>query len=153
MTILKSIGKKLLAALLSPFLLMFVLFAYNLFHQGVQSLSFSAIFNAYAIIYFIFAWPMYISLAIPAAFLIERIRFGFQWVYYMTAGVVAFVFIGVVNSAINRDRYLELGLGLGDVFFASMAGLAFYFSIKIIDRISRAITRRGNRTTVHHYLV
>lgn len=68
MTVLKSIGKKLLAAFLSPFLFMFALLAYNLFHQGAQSLSFPTIFNAYAIIYFIFAWPMYIFLAIPAAF-------------------------------------------------------------------------------------
>src|SRR5699024_2730461 len=79
---------------------------------------------------YIYALPFYLIVAVPVSVIIERINKGIRWVNYLVAGLLTGIVIVLLNT---NDKSFEDGPLIETIFIYMMAGLVFYYVLKILE--------------------
>lgn len=83
---------------------------------------------------YIYALPFYLIVAVPVSVIIERINKGIRWVNYLVAGLLTGIVIVLLNT---NDNSFEAGPLIETIFIYMMAGLVFYYVLKILEFIDQ----------------
>src|SRR5699024_237458 len=129
---------KFIAAFIAPLALTLFLMIYNVitmaFTKSVtMEFTIKSIGEGLLLIY-IYALPFYLIVAVPVSVIIERINKGIRWGNYLVAGLLAGIVIVLLNS---NNKSFEAAPLIETIFIYMMAGLAFYFVLKILEFIEQ----------------
>lgn len=133
---------KITASFFAPFVLSSFFLLYNVIFDMIHNYSFKFVFEGIGFgffIIYIFALPAYLFIGVPISLIIERINEGIQWINYSLAGIAGGLILVFI---INKSSLQELDDILGAFFLWAAAGLSYYISLVILEKLVQKLRNR-----------
>src|SRR5699024_9940033 len=129
---------KFIAAFIAPLALTLFLMIYNVITMAfTKSVTMEFTIESIGVgllLIYIYALPFYLIVAVPVSVIIERINKAIRWVNYLVARLLACIVIVLLNS---NNKSFEAALLIETIFIYMMAGLVFYYVLKILEFIDQ----------------